>query len=356
MTLFGVAALALAVLAGISACAKIDGPQQGDDGWNDINGDRPIRFSANIATPATKTDQPISPNTSNTTFGVFATKANGWSNSTTSNFMFNEDVHYDGTTYSYAPVKYWPNNGDRISFWAYSPYTTEAADAIQFRKLADPNTIYTNTTTNIPEIKYTVLSGRTDLLVSGPVTNKAKQKINEKISFSFHHALSKISFKVKKASADPVGYNYTVTLNGIGFKWIYKSGLHRSVNNTHNSTPWTDLDDADNTVFYAYNPATGMGVTQTSAVDVSGATVMLIPQNLETLGAKLYVEYTVSLNGGTPQTYQEEASLDISPSEVDVWQEGKQYTYTISITPGQPIIFTVTCDTWGDVYNWHLTN
>lgn len=51
------------------------------------------------------------------------------------NFMFNQQVTFDGSAWTYSPVKYWPNptNGQaaddqKVSFFAYAPYADPAVD------------------------------------------------------------------------------------------------------------------------------------------------------------------------------------------------------------------------------------
>lgn len=123
------AILALIALGGLTMCGKNDVVPDEEDPWTELTGDQPIRFSSTLAAIATK-----DPLDNNTTFGVFAFYQPGTSGSPgawgsgserTPNFMYNEDVLYSGGTYTYSPIKYWPNNSyNTISFWAYCPYTT----------------------------------------------------------------------------------------------------------------------------------------------------------------------------------------------------------------------------------------
>lgn len=85
-------------------------------------------------------------------FGVFAMYQDGadYASNTAPNFMFNEHVHY-GTSWTYSPLKYWPNETiqdsqspnattpgsvsgeppvytcDKVSFFAYAPYVDLSA-------------------------------------------------------------------------------------------------------------------------------------------------------------------------------------------------------------------------------------
>lgn len=68
-------------------------------------------------------------------FGVFATYS-GTSDfsAATNDFMNNEDVAYNGTAWTYSPIRYWPNptggksaDDQHVSFFAYAPHCTPAA-------------------------------------------------------------------------------------------------------------------------------------------------------------------------------------------------------------------------------------
>ena len=89
-------------------------------------------------------------------FGVFAyyTPGEVYDVKSTPNFMYNQQVTWNGSKWAYEPVKYWPNefgdnansdDVDRVSFFAYAPFievdpttgapkvpdTLTAADAIE---------------------------------------------------------------------------------------------------------------------------------------------------------------------------------------------------------------------------------
>lgn len=61
--------------------------------------------------------------------GVYAcyTPQSGETEPFTANFMRNQSVTFDGTVWSYSPVKYWPTDGT-IRFFGYFPYDTKYGD------------------------------------------------------------------------------------------------------------------------------------------------------------------------------------------------------------------------------------
>lgn len=138
------------------------------------------------------------------------------------NFMYNQKVTYNGTAWTYEPIKYWPNNDKAlVSFYAYAPYFDEFnQDKYTFTPESND---YSKENTTIdeknvrlvlgydamgPAIEYTRSSIATegvDLLwgaQKGSTDPKApvdleKQKIDEKIEFMFKHAMSRLHFNVQ---------------------------------------------------------------------------------------------------------------------------------------------------------------
>ncbi len=177
-------------------------------------------------------------------FAVFAfnTGSSNWAtagSSTAPNFMYNQQVKYSGSTWTYDPIKYWPNgidaanaentpsntatDGDtpKLSFFAYAPYV--AATASNGVVTPAENGIIGLTANNVngdPKVTYKFKSGslkeadNVDLLwgLAGATgysqangtdisdltvgTNYnvdiTKTNTDEKIKFYFKHALAKI--------------------------------------------------------------------------------------------------------------------------------------------------------------------
>ncbi len=121
-----------------------------------------------------------------------STTTAAWANSSTPNFMYNEQVKGDGgdpVTWSYSPLKYWPNNTvDRVSFFAYAPYTeqTAATDGIELSG---------NTSEGIPTLDYTVTADNiVDLVVAKPLYNLDKSNYGTQVAFTFQHVLTRLNF------------------------------------------------------------------------------------------------------------------------------------------------------------------
>lgn len=122
------------------------------------------------------------------------------------NFMFNQKVEYKDGKWQYQPLKYWPNEYgkdassttiDRVSFFAYAPYSDNAPEAIA------PSIV--NSDKSDPLITYTLPTDVTksiDILVGTradgtPNIDLTKQSLQEKVNFLFKHALSRFSIDVR---------------------------------------------------------------------------------------------------------------------------------------------------------------
>lgn len=121
-------------------------------------------------------------------FGVFAYYTNDqkYSAAATPNFMNNQQVTYVGSAWTYAPVKYWPNEAtDYVSFFAYAPYAKT----------------YKVPASGDPIIDFTVPADVTkhiDLVAAENThIDRQKQAVNDVVKFTFKHALSRVGFKVE---------------------------------------------------------------------------------------------------------------------------------------------------------------
>lgn len=158
-----------------------------------------INFSAGFAQDATKASGEKASLANNDKIGVFACYTGDIPYNLTSvspDFMYNQEVTYNESNWTYSPVKYWPNNdSERISFFSYYPYiSSEAAltamDGIigfsNANAKGDPWLVF-----KLPEnAPYT----QTDLLYGTPCMNVRKQ--DGEVHFAMNHALACIADEV----------------------------------------------------------------------------------------------------------------------------------------------------------------
>lgn len=334
----------LALLAG--SCAKTLEPE--GDGWTPLGGDCPVLFRSDITEPATKASLPAG-----TSFGVFAyyTKTTNWNyagGSTVPNFMYNEEVTFSGTSYTYSPIKYWPNNtNEKVSFWAYYPYS---ADVILF-KANSTTTAFNNNTKGLPDIQFTVTDGQTDFMISNVAANKTKPSINTPVELTFNHALSLIDVFVQKK--DDPDDDYTVTLNSVRFNGLYMTGILKS-----SDWSWDSYSGSRQSILVWEDPSDVAIAKLENGVSHSIGSVMPLPQSLSSNLTRLQVVFTLSST--SPQfnrTTTENVFLkDVFTTAPYQWNMNAHYTLTIRISPNRPIEFTVSWSDWGDVFNYSLTD
>jgi hypothetical protein len=130
------------------------------------------------------------------------------------NFMYNEKVVSNdaGTTWTYSPLKYWPNgegeatgNTGRfphyVSFFAYAPYSDTATDPEGYcisafshqGEQGDPWLTYR---------LHTDVAKQVDLLYAPALLDQTKPEVDYKLPFAFSHALACVGDKVSVDCSD----------------------------------------------------------------------------------------------------------------------------------------------------------
>lgn len=287
-----------------------------------------------------------------TSFGVFCfrqTGAFGWSDLATKHwkpdFMFNQEVHNSSSVYTYSPTRFWPDGSvNTLTFWAYSPYDASADLLVS----GSTSTAYTSNSEGLPDIRFTV-DGHTDVLYSDVVEDQTYASNSGVVPISFNHALSLVDVNVKKD--DPTD-RYTVTLKSLRLDGLFTTAILRSSGWAAWSGERSNLavyeddpdDDSDDIVLTTGNQA------------LQG--VMPLPQDLGNEAARLHVEFTISGAGIAHErtTAREVLLSTVFEDASGRWDMNSHYTLNITISPDDPIEFTVSWSDWGDVYNWHLTS
>ncbi len=275
------------------------------------------------------------------------------------NFMNNEHVYWITNVspyrWDYTPGKYWPNNdGDKVSFFAYAPY------------------IEGTTLGNDQTIKFTVASdieNQVDLLWNRiSALDKTKPSDNNKVKFTFAHALARIGLAAK--CSKNVWYNTKVyidkimltgsepTYNKDAQKWVYDNAFHKSAKLSLNPTSetttaqWTEKSTNNKLSFtweWTTNPPVldvNNSATAQSLTDGSQY-AMVIPQNFRTDAdgdgnvdntdqLYVFVQYRVV----TPLTVNESDNMDSTNGKTEVtncisnaininFEPGKAYTLNL---------------------------
>ena len=230
----------LIALAAIG-CAKVE-TEGVDEGGEAMNFGIYVPRNVSKADSDTFVEGTVLPD--NSSFGVFAFYQPGvvfsgtpatWNASTRKpDFMFNQQVDFDGTDYTYTPLRYWPSNEENtISFWAYYPYSiysTDNSSALKFYE-SDGTTAYSANSTGLPKIKYTVSTNpnnQYDILFD-TFTNQNKTYDNcsptpGTVPLKFRHALSLIQFNIS-AGGGALPEGAVVTISTLSLTNVKSEGV-----------------------------------------------------------------------------------------------------------------------------------
>ena len=228
--------------------------------------------------------EPMSASLQTVGFGVFGyyTDNELYSESSKPNFMYNQQVSTASWTYS--PIKYWPNEygsaaiseaQDKLTFFAYAPWvevvpeTGLLKDQTGNKNSSGIVALTRNTASGDPYVKYLVdlkPANRVDLcwgvakenftsgIVDGlnsvnagdPFKNVSKPKVNDKISFEFNHTLAALNVQIDAdidqdthgsyaLAAETKIYVRSVTFEGFAAKGMF------NLNASKTTPKWYDL-------------------------------------------------------------------------------------------------------------------
>ena len=250
--------------------------------------------------------------------------AAGWTAETNSNLWGNEKLAWNGTGFSYTDTKYWTNDTDQYTFFAYAPYSESAPSG---------------TTVKDPAVSFTVdetIEDQIDLLYSNNKLNTKKTENASGVSLIFNHALSRITVKATENEAQ---YDYTIYGVSISGQFNTTGSLKLSDNS------W---DATAAPAEYKFLEATDTKVPVTAeGVDFAGDDnyLMIIPTTFTAEApATLTVTYTTTYDGheSTPMTKSVKVAQEFA--------QGKAYSINLAFAPNQEneITFTVTVNDWED--------
>lgn len=292
----------------LASCSQeFETPQlQAQDGKPAIAGETPVGFNVYTNRPITRagitgdltTDRlkDLNNEDGKPGFGVFAyyTDNLDYTCQTKPNFMYNQQVQaMDEETWTYEPVKYWPNefgdaaqskDQDKVSFFAYAPYvecdpaTGKLIDDADTDDV-DESTLDTygitgfskNTFAGDPYVKYIasfdmskavdlcygtvaqgyeqwqILNGGTQELEAGLpyLSVEHPAKIDQKMKFNFKHALAQLNVKIdvdadvnSHAGGNGAADGTKVYVRSISFKGFAMKGALNLNNTEYDKARW----------------------------------------------------------------------------------------------------------------------
>lgn len=315
-------------------------------------------------------------------FGVFAyyTTSDYKAGSTIPNFMYNTKVTGSTTetttTWKYTPLRYWPNNDGKISFFAYAPYVGVNSDG-------QPNSTDTNrygitgltknSVSDAPSISYdlgTDITNSVDLLRGVKKSNNAETNINltranDIVGFTFKHALAKFNIKAKTVSAidastkvtiesikitDSNNLSQTGTLNLVDGSWSnYGGKVLLTIGNTNINTNFAEslAREIQNTTDLAtFEKIAGLK-TDAQSVMIGDKSCYFIPTSKPSM--TIEVTYWVrTLDNNLRYGVTSEGSSNTIKKTITFtndFQSNKQYSLTLNIG-----LKSITFD--AEVSNW----
>lgn len=334
-----IAALGLVVLAGCSSEDEVS--------TLIANSDNAINFTTYVGKQTKAIDK--SAFAEGDAIGVFAyyTGGTGFDNTTAPNFMYEQAITKGASSWSYDPLKYWPNTaGEKITFLGYYP---SAKTGMTFYEAGSTTNAYTNASTGFPDIQFTVqdaAADQVDLMYSSLIDQT--KSADGKVSFNFSHALSKVNIKAQMSST--LDDATTVTIKNVSLSNIYNTNTLKYATSAWSWGTAATLKDYSTDVNIDLDKASG-----TTAVDITKEATgfLMVPQTLSTEANKtatLTISYdvtTTDTNLAASSTIPNTVSIDISDLTKKAWDMNNQYTYTINISLTGVTVDAAT-STWGE--------
>ena len=313
-------------------------------------------------------------------FGILAyqTSGNYSTNGAKGTFMDNVHATWNATGgsgsggWEYSPLKFWPgNNTDKLSFFAYAPYSTGGANGI---------TLTNATGTTDPSLTFesqTNQKDMIDLVVSTAKKDQQQTTASGKVTFDFKHVLTRVTMKAKTDKSISSNAETKVYITGISLKHTTKLAGEATINMNdatwtlptlpgeaakYLSSPYPLTATSSNGVLKLENPAWKGYTTPAVSINETAASLFTADQYL----------FFIPIDGATGTTSADEVKASITydiatiPSsgattaavssftkEVDlgtgIFAQGKAYAFTFTIGLNS-IEVDVT-----DSFNWDTT-
>lgn len=278
-------------------------------------------------------------------------------------------VSYDGTDWTYSPLRFWDRNNDNYHFYAISPSesTAAATDLVASHDVTDG----TMTTVSL------TLSGKNnDILVADSV-QVIKAHYGEVVNLNFRHAGALLDVKVRKGAA--LGDNGVLKITAVTLENINKTGTLAVTGYNapdHATAPKKAILSWTSSATGSYVPADGVNeVTTISAATPITTTgdqflfnnLVVMPQTFAASQQRVKISYTITTGTGadeqtntfTDKTYDlvlfdktdYDSSLGTDPDaqntnpRVTGWLDGVHYTYVLTID-AEAIVFSASMESW----------
>lgn len=307
-----------------------------------------INFNT-VAGKATKT--PLSGAVYKTTdphFGVysFALPTNGqtWAaNSATSGlYMDKVEISYNSTDLIWEPAStyFWPLSGT-LTFTGFSPISEASKVSYNTteKKLIVTNYVAAAATANQTDLMWAETQKNLSDNQSTYTDENSNTSTLRGVNMVFHHALSQVIFKVKKAAGLD---DYTVTVNSI----IFNAMSTGTLTVTDDTPEWGTATTKAN---YTSEGSDVIAPNNSAAFAVFGNANMMVPQTLTAEGSENDQKFdiTYSLEKSGVNLGQKTVTIALKTDAVEAWVQNKIYNYNIVIDLNK-IYFNPTMVEWDD--------
>ncbi|BCS85831.1 hypothetical protein prwr041_17240 [Prevotella herbatica] len=219
-------------------------------------------------------------------------------------FINNQQVSTSGSIWKTGTDYFWPDNGDKLSFFAYTPFGNSDV------------TVASASSTGTPSITYTAntdVTKQPDLMVAKTLNQtRNTTSIAAGVDMSFYHALTAITFAVGKDMVPGV------------FKSIAIKGAITTATYNLSTNAWdTSNGTSTGNISITLNGTTGIVIDGTADVALTSgtSTMMMIPQTFSP-SSTAYIE-AVFNNGNGDKTLK-------APLAGTTWDSGTSIIYKLS--------------------------
>lgn len=274
-------------------------------------------------------------------------------------------VGYDGSTWTYSPLRFWDRNNDWYKFYAVSFEAGTALDDIIASCDVTDGTFQSKT--------IAMKGNNNDILVADSV-KVMKSDFGKQVALNFRHISSLFDLKVRKGAG--IGNNGVLKITAISIENIDSLGTFAVTGYTADSASveWTATRQGK------YTDASGLKsvTTISAATEITNAgnqylidSLVVMPQTFEDAKQQLKISYTITTGAGTAAEQTNEFNdkvydlklFDVTDYDTDDdttapgnqyndatkvtgWAAGVHYTYIITID-AEAINFTAQIKSWG---------
>lgn len=242
-----------------------------------------------------------------------------------------EEVKFIDTYWSTTKNKYyWPKNGDKLTFFSYSPVSLQAQGVTISRE---------GVSVNGWDITQ---SGMSDQLIL--VADVAKDKVKNEsfagftgVPTHFRQKLTKVSFSLAESDLSDADEEIYITKLSIG--GYYTMGDYQKGGTSLEA--WTNLTNPATEYVLFYDDAVGHKLTSEPWI----LDKVMIPQSLSS-EAYLKISYR-TVKGSTEKTEGPVTLYFVKDFRSGIWSMGTHITYTLKVGAGMfPILFDASSTDW----------